>query len=333
MTTAHDLPETCEEQALAWFTRSLDAPLPDDQRQAFLAWLDASPDNAEAYARVENLWQADSFEQALRDLESDLTPPAHERPAGASLSERRTVAKARKASPKSHWMPWATAAAITLALGAWFGDLPLRLQADYLTATGEQRRITLADGSRLLLGSNSAISARIDDGQRSLHLLRGDLYLEAAHDSQRPLRIKADGATVEVVGTRFSVSLRDDDVAVAVDEGRVRLSNAAGDSSLLGPGAWQHLHGQRLGERHPQGSAEQHGWTEGRLIFQDRPLAEVLRELGRERRAPILLFGDAGTLRVSGNYRLDDPETVVAALTRLAGAQLTRLPGGILVIH
>ena len=311
--SVHHLPETCEEQALAWFTRSLDAPLSEDQQQAFLAWLDASPEHAEAYARVENLWQADSFEQALRDLESDLTPT------------RRPQAR--------RWTGWATAAAITLALGTWFGDLPLRLQAHYLTAVGEQQRITLPDGSHLLLGSNSAVSATIDNGQRSLRLLRGDLYLEAAHDSQRPLRIKADKASVEVVGTRFSVSLRDDDVAVAVDEGRVRLSNASGDSSLLGPGAWQHLRGEQLGELHPWGSADQHGWTEGRLIFQDRPLAEVLEELGRERHAPILLFGDARKLRVSGNYRLDDPETVVTALTRLAGAQLARLPGGILVVH
>lgn len=311
--TVHDLPETCEEQALAWFTRSLDAPLPDDQQQVFLAWLDASPEHADAYARVENLWQADSFEQALRDLESDLAPTRRPR-------TRR-------------WTGWATAAAITLALGTWFGDLPLRLQADYLTAVGEQQRITLADGSHLLLGSDSAVSATIDNDQRSLRLLRGDLYLEAAHDSQRPLRIKADKATVEVVGTRFSVRLRDDDVAVAVDEGRVRLSTASGESSLLGPGTWQHLRGERLGELHAQGSADQHGWTEGRLIFQDRPLAEVLEELGRERRAPILMFGDAGKLRVSGNYRLDDPETVVTALTRLAGARLARLPGGILVVH
>ncbi|MHA6197284.1 FecR family protein [Pseudomonas wadenswilerensis] len=322
---------TCEEQALVWFTRSLDAPLPADQQQAFLDWLDASPANAEAYARVENLWQADSFENALRDLEADLNtaaPPAPA-PVGAGLP-----AKARKAgSRRQRWPAYATAAALLLALGTWLGDLPLRLQADYLTATGEQQRITLADGSKVLLGSNSAISAHIDDDQRTLHLLRGDIYLEAAHDTLRPLRIKADEALVEVVGTRFSVSLREDDVGVAVDEGKVRLSNSFGAYSLLGAGAWQHLRADRLGELHLQGSAEQHGWTEGRLIFQDRPLAEVLEELGRQRRAPILLFGDTGTLRVSGNYKLDDPEAVTAALARLAGAQLTRLPGGLLIVH
>ncbi|MDU9389905.1 FecR family protein [Pseudomonas sp. zfem002] len=327
--TEHD---TCEEQALIWFTRGLDAPLSVDLQQAFLDWLDASPEHAEAYARVENLWQADSFEHALRELETEL--PEHGfPPVGAGLP-----AKARKAGSISHsrkrrWPTYASAAALFLALGTWLGDLPLRLQADYLTASGEQQRITLADGSRLLLGSDSAISASIDDDQRSLRLLRGDLYIEAAHDTRRPLRIKAAQASVEVVGTRFSVSLRDDHVAVAVDEGKVRLSSPDGDASLLGAGAWQQLQAGHLGERHPQGSAEQHGWTEGRLIFQDRPLAEVLKELGRQRRAPILLFGDAGSLRVSGNYKLDDPDLVVAALARLGGARLTRLPGGLLIVH
>ena len=324
--TEHDF-AACEEQALVWFTRSLDAPLSADQQRRLQDWLDARPEHAEAWARVHDLWQADSFEQALRELESNLATTPH--PVGTS-----SLAKARKTGPaKSRWLPWATAATILLTLGTWLGDLPLRLQADYLTATGEQQRITLADGSRLLLGSNSALAADIGTDHRNLRLLRGDLYLEAAHDSQRPLRIKADEALVEVVGTRFSVGLRDDAVTVAVDEGRVRLSNAAGDTSLLDAGSWQHLRHGRLAERHGQGGADQHGWTEGRLIFQDRPLAEVLKELGRQRVAPILLFGEAGKLRVSGNYKLDDPETVVAALARLGNAQLTRLPGGVLIVH
>lgn len=324
--TEHDF-AACEEQALVWFTRGLDAPLSAEQQRQLQDWLDARPEHAAAYARVQDLWQADSFEQALRDLETDLatTSPS----VGAS-----SLAKARKAGPDTpRWLPWASAAAIVLALGTWLGDLPLRLQADYLTATGEQQRITLADGSTLLLGSNSAVAADISADHRNLRLLRGDLYLEAAHDTLRPLRIKADDALVEVVGTRFSVSLRDKGVAVAVDQGRVRLSNATGDTSLLDAGTWQHLRDGRLAERHGQGSAEQHGWTEGRLIFQDRPLADVLKELGRQRVAPILLFGEAGKLRVSGNYKLDDPEAVVAALARLGNARLTRLPGGILIVH
>ncbi|WP_175653155.1 FecR family protein [Pseudomonas sp. Marseille-P9899] len=332
--TEHDF-EACEEQALVWFTRSLDAPLDAEQQQHFQDWLSARPEHADAYARVENLWQASAFEQALRDLETE-KPELAVAPVAASSFERPTVAKAPDAGRKSRrtrWPQFASAAAILLMLGGWLGDVPLRLQADYLTSTGEQQRLTLADGSRILLGSNSALAADIDSDHRALRLLRGDLYIEAAHDSSRPLRITADRAQVEVVGTRFSVSLRKDDVTVAVDQGRVRLSNAAGDASLLDAGAWQHLRGGQLGERHSEGSAEQHGWTEGRLIFQDRPLAEVLSELGRQRVAPILLFGEAGKLRVSGNYKLDEPEAVVAALARLSGAQLTRLPGGVLIVH
>ena len=332
--TEHDF-AACEEQALVWFTRGLDAPLSADQQRQLQDWLDARPEHAEAYARVQNLWQADSFEQALRDLETDLAAPPSPVPVPVPVPVgASSLAKARKAGPeKNRWLPWATAAAILLTLGTWLGDLPLRLQADYLTAIGEQKRITLADGSRILLGSNSALATDIGADHRNLRLLRGDLYLEAAHDTQRPLRIKADDALVEVVGTRFSVSLRDDDVAVAVDEGRVRLSSSAGETSLLDAGTWQHLRHGRLAERHAQGSADQHGWTEGRLIFQDRPLAEVLKELGRQRVAPILLFGEAGKLRVSGNYKLDDPEAVVTALARLGNAQLTRLPGGVLIVH
>ena len=303
--------EAIEAQALEWYTRQLDGPLPAAQQMNFEAWLMADEEHLRAYERVDSLWNASAFEQALQAL--DVTVPA---------PTRRT----------RRWPALASAALVVLALGSWLADLPMRWQADYLTGHGEQRQFILADGSKVTLASDSAISTRIDEQQRSIRLLRGDLYVEAFHDTRRPLRVQADQAQVEVVGTRFSVSLREPDVLVAVDEGRVRVRGASA-SSLLGPGAWMRVQGGTLSALHEHGSAEQHGWVEGRLIFQDRPLADVLEELRRQGAAPILIFGAVAEKHVSGNYRLDDPQAVVAALAKIVGADVTRLPGGVLIVR
>mgnify|MGYP006195069637 CR=1 FL=1 len=82
------------------------------------------------------------------------------------------------------------AGALLLMLGVgWIGDIPMRLQADHLTATAEVQHLRLPDGSQIVLGSHSAISTQFDGTQRRINLLRGELYVEAAHDSARPMVI------------------------------------------------------------------------------------------------------------------------------------------------
>lgn len=309
---------TAREQASDWFAQRqaiADNPL---LRQRFEQWRAAAPEHAGAYAELENLWQSQTFEQALQALAVDLELPP------APLNKRPV---------QRRWL--ATAAALLLMLGVgWIGDVPMRLQADHLTATAEIQRLLMPDGSQIVLGSHSAISTQFDGTQRRINLLRGELYVEAAHDSARPMVIDTGEAQVTVVGTRFSVSKNASGVTVAVREGRVRLANREGADSLLQAGNWQQLQQGHLQALHTEGSERQLAWLNGRLSFQDRPLAQVLDELQRYYPAPIVLLNErAAQQNVSGSYQLDDPQAVVQALARVTASQLTRLPGGALLIR
>ena len=322
MTDLPDAPvvpsEHVQHQASDWFAQREEMAQQPALRQRFEQWRQATPEHAAAYQTLETLWQSHEFEQALRSLDLDL-PAATARPA-------RT--------PRKTWLVATAAMLLMMLTSGWLSDLPMRLRADQITAVAEVRRITLEDGSQIVLGSHSAISTDINNDHRRVRLLRGELYVEAFHDPSRPLTITAADATVTVVGTQFSVGLQGSDVTVAVREGKVRFAGQTGEHSLLLAGNWQQLKNTHLQAVNTEGAERQMAWVKGRLSFQDQPLAQVLNTLARYYPHPIVLFnGDAAEHRVSGNYQLDNPVAIVQALNKVTSTQLTRLPGGMLVIH
>lgn len=313
-----DTPDTVREQAADWFAQRDEMARNLITRQRFEQWRATDPRHASAYAELETMWENRAFEQALKDLAVDLElPPV---PLTAKPPRMRLMA---------------AAAAVLLALGVgWMADVPMRLQADHMTDVAQLERFDLEDGSHIVLGSHSAISTAFDGAHRRIKLLRGELYVEAAHDASRPLSIETAEASVTVVGTQFSVSQRGSGVTVAVRQGQVRFANRKGEQSLLQAGNWQQLRDGQLQPLSLEGSERQMAWINGRLSFQNAPLTLVLEEIRRYYPAPILLFNDAAAgERVSGNYQLDDPLAIVTALSKVTSTQVQRLPGGILVIR
>lgn len=312
--------DTAREQAAAWFARREEIAGNLVTARRFSQWRDADPQHATAYAHLETLWNTRSFEQALQNLAVDLQLPPAPAPVRTARNPRRR---------------FAYAAALLVALGAgWLADVPLRLQADHMTAIAQVAPFDLEDGSHIVLGSHSAISTAFDGTHRRIRLLRGELYVQAAHDPSRPLSIETDEATVTVVGTQFSVSQRGSAVTVAVREGVVNFASHAGEQNLLRAGHWQQLKDGHLQALSLDGSERQMAWINGRLSFQNAPLSQVLDEVRRYYPAPILLLNDAAAVeRVSGNYQVDDPLAIVQALSKVTSTQLHRLPGGILVIR
>ncbi len=294
-------------EALDWLM--LEDDMDAATRQRFEAWLGASEVNARAYRRVRDAWQSPLLTRAAARLEQRLAAPPRRRP---------------------WWLPVAAAAVLALAVGvALQGDLLLRLRADHLTAVGERQNLDLADGSRVLLNTDTALSSRIDEQQRIARLYRGEAYFDVAHDRNRPFEVEAGPVQVTVRGTAFAVRYLGNEAEVSVQRGEVdlrtplddaRVSLGAGDSIRVGP--------QGFGERqHSADGQAQLAWVKGRMVFENCPLSQVLAELRRYYPGWIVSTNERlANVSVTGNWRLDDPLGVARALARIASAQLHEYP-------
>ncbi|VXD04826.1 FecR family protein [Pseudomonas sp. 8Z] len=302
----HDSDATLS-QALDWLLLLEHAD--DDCRAQFAEWLAASPANAEAFERAQQCWQSSTLATAAAHLEQSRQPqPKRSRRLGRSL---------------------AIAATLLLVVGITLqSDLLLRLRADHVTAVGQRQSLDLADGSHVLLNTDSAFSSQIDAHQRVTQLLRGEAYFDVAKDNYRPFQVDAGPVRISVRGTAFSVRYLDDSAEVSVERGEIEVYArgndthtylASGDSIRIGPnGVGTRIHGA---------TAHQLAWVQGRLIFDDRPLREVLDELRRYYPGWIInRNAHLNDLRITGNYRLSEPTDIMRSLAQVASAQLQEYP-------
>ncbi len=312
--------DTAMAEALDWFTRRQSGTMTSDEAGTFDAWHAAHPDNARAYERVAGLWTSPEFAQAVETQAPAIMPPP------------------RAARPRAALRPvLALAAALVLAigLGHLLGGNPFQASADHGTKTGQRAEIPLPDGSVVVLNAESAMNVSFDADRRRVELVRGEAFFDVRPDPERPFEVAAGRSLTRVVGTAFSVTLQGGNTEVRVKRGHVRVTGDDGGTPVdLTPGE-----GVTVTAGHPGGAAAPvpqtaFAWIDGRLVFHDRPLAEVMARLARHHKDRVVLATDRlRRLRVSGNYRLDDPAAVVAALADVAGADVMRLPGLLTVLH
>lgn len=298
------------DEALDWLVRLQCASEADTHE--FEAWLSAAPENAEAYVEAEALWNGAPLRQAAVQIHQS----------------RRNALSARV---RRHWKPLATAAVLLVGLFT-FGNLPVRLQADHLTVVGERQRLQLDDGAKVLLNTNSAFASGLRDGRPVARLLQGEAYFQVSGGSQLPLEVQAGPLRAQVRDTDFAVRYLDGEAQVRVQRGDVDLQAAsdqrirltAGDSISVGP--------QGFGERLRPDMHKDLAWVDGRLVFENCPLSQVLAEVRRYYPGWIINRNDQlDHVAVTGNYRLDQPLETLRALAHMTSAQLHEYPAVVIL--
>ena len=307
---------TVRADAVAWFARLRREDVTEADRRAFDRWLSSAPAHADAYRDVDALWSSNAFAEAAA---------AHAR---TPVRQRRD-GRARR----SGFVRFAAVAMLVVVLATGADRLWAPVPGDIGTSVGERTQVALEDGSIVHLDTASSLDVAFPAGLRTLSLHRGQAYVEAAPDPDRPLVVTAGAVSAMALGTAFSVHREDEEVIVAVRHGKVRLDYAGTDAAVLGPGDAAAIAEAGTVRRFSADEA-MFAWTEGRLVFAQRPFGEVLDELRRYHSGTIVLLrGDLGSIPVSGSYRLDDPAATVAALAEVVGARLTRLTGRVLIVR
>lgn len=279
------------------------------ERMDFLRWRGQSAEHELAAREAEALWGALPETRSAQHYRQRARRP------------RRLLALAVAAC--------VAAIAVTIALPE-----PLAgLYSDYATRTGERRMLELADGSRVWLNSDSALSVDFSPQQRRLRLHSGEALFEVAKDAARPFIVEAKGGEVRAVGTRFDVDSRGPQVRVDVTEGVVQVNSAGSEPVRLSAG-------ERLSYREaaapepvqPLDLSSASAWQRGKLIFNQRPLGEVLDELERYVPGRIVLTDNAlRQHKVSGVFDLKDPAALLKTLERLQPVKVTHMPWLVLI--
>lgn len=315
------------EAAIDWLVRLQGEAVTEGDWRAFDAWLTASPANAQAYDA------ALAFDQRL-DLDARLIEP---QPQTASVvAQVMTLRPARRA-----WL-WSAGAALAAAFVAGAvllpnSGLPGGRETIYSTGVGERRTIALEDGTRIELNASSRLSVRFDRHARHVDLGDAQAFFDVAKDPARPFLIEAGDTQVRVVGTAFDVRRRDGLVAVNVQRGLVEVRPHQQDGAApfrLRPGqGLSHAEGQSNDARVvPVASAEVAGWRQGRLIYRDQPLSQIVGDMNRLFPRPVKL-GDAraGALRLSGVLIVDDQGAMVDRLSHLLPVRTTTTNDAIVI--
>lgn len=304
-----DDPDRLRDEAVRWQVRLRSGGCDNPERKAFDHWLRASPRHREAYDYAETQWRwMEGFKfRSFRARDEAL----RYRPPRRSLRKLASVV---------------AASSLLAALGltaftpdGWYG-----VGATYLTAKGGRETVTLADGSRLELNTNTAAKVHINHWLRSVELVRGEAYFHVAHDEDKPFEVRAGAGLVRDLGTAFEVYVQPHRVLVAVDEGSVQVE-ARGSRVLVA--------GQQLAYAHRgdfildtgMDLAALTAWRQGQIVVRDRSLNELLEEIDRYHDTRIRLSNPAqGRLKVSGTFPTGNLESILNTIVMTLPLRVSR---------
>lgn len=200
------------------------------------------------------------------------------------------------------------------------------LTADIRTGTGERRTVTLDDGSELSLNAQSAADIQFDPQRRLVRLREGELLAKVAGDRIRPFMIQTDQARLRAYGNRLLVRERAGQGQVVALNGAVEIDSQNGERLQLAAG--HEVHYDRAGFGPVQASSSgATAWVDGFLQVRDRPLSEVIEALRPYHNGVLRLDPSVAGLRVSGLYRLDNPQQILDTLARTLPIHITRRTG------
>lgn len=264
--------------ALDWLVQVNDPAF--DGWEAWDLWMAGDPRHVAAYWRL-----AEAESDAVEALRSAPARSAGRRPARVFALPRRAALAA-------------AIAVLAMGGGLWFAALHRAQPWTLETAPGEQRTVTLSDGSLVFLdgGTRMTLDRR---APRDVDLETGRALFRVVHDAARPFKVQAGDATLTDLGTVFDVTRLADGARVSVAEGQVRVDQE-GASATLNPGDSVMATARGL-ERRLVAGDDVTSWTEGRLAYADERLPVVAQDLARMLNRPIVVSPALTGQRFSGS--------------------------------
>ncbi|WP_341316431.1 FecR family protein [Paraburkholderia sp. IMGN_8] len=299
-----DIPQHIALRAVEWWMELQSGENTREQKLALARWRAEHADHERAWQHI----------RSVSNRFKDLTGTAD---ATGAAAARAALTRSRPATRRAN----VKALAMLLFTGgaAWIAGehVPWRAwSADVRTAVGERRTLTLADGTRVTLNTDSAIEIRFSSTERRVHLLRGEIMVATGHsDAGGPLRpfvVETAQGRLQPLGTRFAVRQQSALSRIDVFEGAVRINpfDAHGAAPIMHAGERARFTRDEVSAMEAI-SENDAAWADGLIVASGMRLADFLNELDRYRPGYLSCDPAVAGLRLSGTFPLADTDRVL----------------------
>lgn len=233
---------------------------------------------------------------------------------------------------------WRVAASIAVVLAVGLGLYFTRFAAkeiQYLTITtqrGEQKTVTLPDGSRIWLNAESSIiyPAQFTASETRNVQLTGEAFFDVVRDEAKPFTIRSGDLLTTVLGTSFNIRSYTDDraIVVTVATGKVKIEGVNGQDQktggeLLVPGEQGLYNKQSASISRTQVKLEKYlTWKEGTILLEGVSLKDATDILSRWYDAEFVFKNPAlETCTIDGKFRNDKLVNILENLRFLLGIE------------
>jgi transmembrane sensor len=317
MSRTEPIEDTIASTAAEWYVAHRAGELEGTAREAFMQWLRASPLHVAEYLAISGI--ARDLPGATR--RSQLPEEALKEP--FSESARVESLTAHQPAKQRRYGTLALAAGMALlTLTAFLVWSALRGH-NFSTSHGEQRTVQLPDMSLVRLNSDSRVRLNFEGAERTVTLLRGEVYFDVAKDPVRPFRVRVGDIVLTALGTAFDVYARPNGTTVTVTEGRVGIGEklipvaAGGEARISANGDVKIVRKSDV----PRATA----WVHQEIAFEREPIAEVAAEFNRYNRIEIEVDGGAvGATPISGVFHSYDVQSFLDFLDQLLNVKVVR---------
>jgi transmembrane sensor len=287
---------TVRAEAAAWLARLRSEERTADDEKGFRAWLAESEAHRAAFEVTNSVFEM------------------------AGAAQRRISRTQAPRVTRRHVLR----TGVTLAAASVAGiAIYLRSGTTYATEIGEQRDVSLEDGTRVRLDTDSEIRVSMNEERRHVQLRRGRAHFAVAVDSTRPFQVLALDQLVTASRGEFDVSR--DGVLVSVlpqaEPVQIASENAAAGHATprtIMPGQLVVFAEDRLVREEQPEMQRASAWRFGRLALFEEPLAEAVAQMNRYTRRPIVILdSEVAQMRISGTYSVGDAQAFATSISVL----------------
>lgn len=315
--------EMLQREAQEWLLRLTSGNVTVADAEALKRWCARSKTHARAFAEASLLWE--NLGTAARRLPNPNVLGHGRRSHAATMGRRAFLGGSMAAS-----VAMAGYLAMRPPLDLW--PSVEELVADYRTRTGEQRRISVANGVVVDLNTGSSLNVRREGNEERLELVSGEAAIATTQQLPVRLTIEAAGGQIHATEAQFNLRCNGSRAIVTCHRGSVGVDYSGRSLSLREGEQISYANGT-LDVATSVDPTVVMAWREGQLVFRQTPLSQVVEEVNRYRSGRIVLVNEElGRRLVEARVRLDRIDDLIGLVREAYGAQVTSLPGGIVVL-